>query len=596
MKSNMTIRLALFFVVFVAVVIAAAPLVRAGGPLLVLNGQATKWPNHEVRGGQLNSATVDAQGRVQYRVDSGNLGTLTNQQATGFVNRIFDEYTGIETASIEFVNAGPIRNPATGQAIDVTASNFGTVVNPNNPTFQNPIIFDDDGSITGDTEVLGFFGFVQIDEAANEVHEGFVVLNGAVLSGFGAVSETSFLGVFVHEFGHFAGPLDHAQINGHFADELSGAVMPGFSPGQAYDLFAPFAETVYPFIFGRPFGAQSQFEDSGFFIATLDMDTRNALSNLYPAPDYSATTGSIEGRVVIRTPSGDVPVNGINVVARRLNPGVAYPPPLGTQAFTSPPTIDEDEVPEAPQAQAATDPLVTAASAVTGLDFGNGAYRIQGLPAGQYLVEIQEIIPDALGGSSIGPLFFQFTLPVEEFYSGPRESNNEASGDFELVTITPGSQTANIDIVLNGFNSTAVTLANEAEQNHKQKKAQRINFPIELTGAAASSDKSLVRVDLEENGTDKVEDLYRITVTTATRVVIFLEPISGEGDLDLYLFASSVKKNTFLGDSRLLDWSLNGASTESIGTTPLLPPGQYLIGVSAFSGSQTYRLRVLSTQ
>ena len=48
------------------------------------------------------------------------------------------------------------------------------------------------------------------------------------------------------------------------------------------------------------------------------MDTTNALSNLYPSADYHATRGAIEGRVLIRTAAGDIPVTGINVVARRI--------------------------------------------------------------------------------------------------------------------------------------------------------------------------------------------------------------------------------------------------------------------------------------
>lgn len=595
MSNRLNIRLALSFAVFVAIVIVAAPLVRAGGPLLVLNGQATKWPSHQVRGGPLNTETIDALGRVQYRVDSGPLGPLTNQQATAFVDRIFGEYTDIPTASIEFVNAGRIMNPATNLPIDVNGSNFGVIASSNNPTFQNPIVFDSDGSITGDSDVLGFFGFLQIDETANEVHEGIVVLNGASLTGIGALSPTSFLGVFTHEFGHFAGPLDHAQINGHFADFFSDAFPPGFNKAQAYDLYAPFIETVYPFILPRPPGAQSDFEDTGFFIATLDMDTKNALSNLYPTANYLATTGSIEGRVVIRTATGDIPVNGINVVARRRNQGV-YHPPLGTVAFTTAPSLDADGVPQVPQAQASTDPLATVSSAVTGLDFGNGTYRIQGLPQGDYIIEIQQIIPDALGGSSIGPLASQFPLPVEEFFSGPRESNNESPTDFELVTVTAGNLSTGVDIVLNGFSNAAVAMTNEVEQNHKQKKAQRISLPVELLGAAGATNKSTVLVNLGQGDSDKIEDLYRITVTTATRVYIFLEATSGEGDLDLYLFASNVKKNTSLGDSRVIDFSLSASSTELIGTSSPLPPGEYLIGVSAFEGNQNYRLRVLALQ
>src|SRR5262249_29177713 len=161
------------------------------------------------------------------------------EQATALVDRIFKLYTDIPTASIEFLNAGQIMNPNTGGPIDVTSKNLGRFLG-STPTFQNPIIFDSDGSITGSGGVLGFFGTIQFDNETNptEVRESFVVLNGAVLTNR-SFSTTAFLGVFTHEFGHFAGPLDHAQINGNIAESGNGSILPpGFSNAQAYDLYA----------------------------------------------------------------------------------------------------------------------------------------------------------------------------------------------------------------------------------------------------------------------------------------------------------------------------------------------------------------------
>src|SRR5262249_25885193 len=143
-----------------------------------------------------------------------------------------------------------------------------------------------------------------VDDNNAKVREAFVVLNGRSLTGANAISTTSFLGVFTHEFGHFVGPLDHEQINGNIAADGTGAVLPaGFSRSQAYDLFAPFTESLFPFLFPAPLsGSQlgGQFPDSGFFIASLDMDTINAVSDLYPTPGYQGTTGSIEGQVLVQ--------------------------------------------------------------------------------------------------------------------------------------------------------------------------------------------------------------------------------------------------------------------------------------------------------
>ncbi|HJQ68283.1 MAG TPA: PPC domain-containing protein [Blastocatellia bacterium] len=577
----------------------------AGGPNITnsASGQPVpvRWARSLTQGGQLNSQTVDAQGRVLYRVDSGSLGPLSSEQATALADRIFREYTDIPTASIEYVNAGRILNSATGQPVDVTRANFGALLSDINPTFQNPIIFDSDGEIvralTGDSQglVLGLAGVISFTPDESAVSEAVVVLNGRSLTQ-NLIGTTSFLGVFTHEFGHFAGPLDHAQINGSIADTDSRSigVPAGFTAGQAYDLYAPFMETMYPFIIDPPSGSQlaSQFSDTGFFVASLDMDTKNAISNLYPTAEYQASTGSIQGRVVIRTSTGDIPVTGVNVIARRIDQG-AYVPPLGTLAFLSlPVATDSDGVPQAPPAQIATDSLATVSSAVTGLEFAQGTYRIRGLPPGNYIVQFQQINSNFLGGSGIGPLIDQLSLPiVEEYFNGANSSSNSASV-FTPVTVTAGVVTNGIDLIVNGL-ATNLVVSNESEPNHKKKKAQRLTtLPVEIQGSAASADSSVLRIDFDDAGSDKVEDLYRITVTTEGVYGISLEPTSGAGDLDLWLFDSAVnKKRSSLDDSSLLGLSISEGSSEFL--MRRLAPGTYYIGVSAFTGSQGYRLRVV---
>lgn len=597
MNNHLNKRWNLPVLVAAASIAVVGSLTYAGGPLVVINNQAVRWPHSEVRGGPLDTQTVDPSGRVLYRVDSGPLGTLTHDQAAALVDRIFNLYSNIPTADIEFANAGPILDPSTGNPVDVTGANAGKFISSRNPTFQNPIVFDSDGSITGGGGVLGFFGFLQLDQDSNSLHEGFVVLNGSVLSGAARLSTTSFLGVFTHEFGHFAGPLDHEQINGNIAASDAGSIVPpGFSNVQAFDLYAPFTETLFPFLFDAPKLSElgSQFADSGFFVATLDMDTQNALSNLYPTPGYLGLQGSIEGRVLLKVGDSEIPISGINVVARRIDQG-AFPPPLGTVAFLTPPMIDANGVPEGPTVQPATDSLATVSSAVTGLDFGQGTYRIQGLPPGQYLAEIQQINPFAVKGSGIGPLSTQFPLPVqEEFFNGAGNSSNSVSV-FVPVTVSAGQVTNNIDFVINGFSSAMPVLVSEQEPNEKTKKAQKLTIPVEVSAAASSSDGALLRMSLPDGTSDPIEDLYKFTVDQSRTVLIVLEPTSGSGDLDLYLFTSDVsKKKSSLDDRNLLSFSAGPTANELIGVQ--LDPGTYIIGVSAFSGSLNYKLRIITTQ
>ena len=590
-----------------------APLARAGGPLLVRDGQPTRWARSVVQGGPLNLKTVDESGRVLYRVDRGPLGSLTNEKAVGLVDRIFKLYSDIPTADIEFVNAGSIKDPATGGDVDVDGTNYGRIRSNQTPGFQNAIIFDSDGAITGGGGVLGFFGFVQLDESTNTLNEGVVVLNGSAISRFG---EIPFLGVFTHEFGHFAGPLDHAQVNGLIASGGNGVTLPpGFTSPQAFDLYAPFTETLYPFLFSAPEGSvfrnSSSFLSSGFWVASLDMDTRNALSNIYPTPGYRAgdpgsPNGAIEGRVLIRSGGVDIPLTGVNVIARRISRGV-YPPPAGIEAFPGFPgtqiQLDPDGVPFDPPDQDLTDSLVTATSAVSGLEFGTGVYRIDGLPPGQYLIEIQQINLSALGGSGIGPLDSQLPIPVPEFYNGLRESGDSSDlpADFQPMIVTAGNVTSGVDIILNGISNTVAMQVDEREPNDKKKKPQKIDLPVEISGRAAFDDPSVLRMDFPNQAPDHIEDLYRFTIDALKVVYIVLEPVGGTptSDLDMYLFDSGFNKKKVSIDSPTVEGlSAGPTANELIGIS--LAPGTYYIGVSAFgSTSRTnvgYRLRVLTGQ
>jgi hypothetical protein len=582
--------------VALVVIAAAGSLVYAGGPLLINNGQAIIWQKTEVHGGALNSQTVDANGVVQYRVDSGPLGPLSNAQAVAMADRIFSLYNAIPTSTIRFHNAGPILDPATGAPVDVNGSNMGKFIG-NTPTFQNPIIFDSDGKITNDPTVLGFFTFLQVDTNQNTLQEACVVLNGQVLSR-GIVSTTSFLGVFTHEFGHFCGPLDHEQISGNIAEGGLGSVLPpGFSRAQAFDLFAPFTETLFPFLYDAPVGSQlgTQFPDSGYFVAELDMDTMNAISDLYPTPGYTASTGAIEGQVFVQAGADQDPVTGINVVARRIDQGV-YPPAPTVTAYAGAPILDSQGVPQRPQPQAATDPLATVSSAVTGLQFGNGTYKIQGLPPGRYLVSMQQINPRAVQGSGIGPLTTQATLPVaEEFFNGTTSSNSVSV--FTPVTVSTGQTTTGINFMVNGLSSAPLTPITADGVNNQKKSAQAIPLGSEVSGTVSDSDPAQLRVDFGGGNLEFVSNLYKFTVTTSGIFFITLDGTTGtpNADIDLFLWSSGVnKKRSSTSDPNLVSGSYGPTVNEMVAVR--LDPGTYFIGVASAQGTEGYKLRLIPPQ
>lgn len=580
----------------------------AGGPLLVAsNGKPVVWPKQEIKGGAIGSSTVNAQGQVIYRVDSGPLGPLSNADGVKLVDRIFKLYTDIPTATIEFVNGGPIKSPATNAAIDVDKTNVGMIVSSRNPTFQNPIVFDSDGSILGRGGVLGVFFFLQtarIDSSTIALTEGGVILNGGAINSIGKVP---FIGVFTHEFGHFAGPLDHSQLNGGIAESSSSATLPdGYNSVQRFDVFAPFIETVYPFLFRGPNGGKLDglgFNSSGGFITSLSFDDTLAMSALYPTPGYlpsepGSQVGGITGKVVIRTSSGDFPVTGLNVTARRISLG-KFPPDPNTDVYKGSIPTDSDGAPLRPTNRAELDSLFTAASFTSGQLLADGKYQFIGLPPGDYMISVERIDPNFLGGSSVGPRgdTEQLNLLVPESYNGANESNDpkvDTPKSFTPVTVTAGAITQNIDIVLNGFGLSPLNSATESEPNDAKKQAQRLTLDSQVTGNINASDAAKVMVDFGQNQLLPVQDLYRIDLKSPTSLFIFLDAADINSDIDVFLFSKSLKNGAIsIQSPNIIDGSFGITGSEAVGTG-IIPAGTYFIGVSSGQDSAKYSLKVFA--
>ena len=195
-------------------------------------------------------------------------------------------------------------------------------------------------------------------------------------------------------------------------------------------------------------------------------------------------------------------------------------------------------MPSPPPAQAATDSLATVSSAVTGLDFGVGRYRIQGLPPGQYEVMVQQILGPATGGSGIGPLQFQLTLPiVEEYFRKGRTSN--IVSDFTPVRVEAGRLTRGVDLEINGLNNVDPEHVKEILITTRSRR-RRISARCRRVSGTASTEDDFTLAALGEG----IPDLYKFTTAGPRSVVwISLEPedVDDEavapGDLDLFLIS-----------------------------------------------------------
>jgi hypothetical protein len=507
----------LFLLLFLLVLSLFTSQSYSGGPLSVrsgFNGTPDRWN----LSASIQGAPV---GVVPFRTDLGNLGLLDNSQAVALTNSLFQAYEDIPTATIRFQNRGSIvslgapGSPPAGQPVDVNAANFAPYLSPSVPIGQNIVVFDADGTLFdalfgAGTTVLGFVGIRFVFVSQPFFAEGQAAYNGRFLDGNQANSELaihSFRGVFTHETGHFVG-LDHSQVNGQIASRRIGGVSPpGHTSAGIFDLYAPFTESVFPLLFSAPAGsalAGHGFPDSGFFIATLAQDDIIATSNLYPESGFLPTSASPFGAIsgTIFNTNRTTPVSGVNVVVRRIDQG-PFPPPAGTLAFppSGVPSTDANGVLILPPAQAATDPLVTAASVVSGsigpgfapgpsIAPGNGTYQINGLPPGNYLVGIESIDLRFVGGSGVRRFAPPLQLVIEEYHNGSNESDDPAVDDprsFVPVTVTTGQVTSGINFFLN-----RVPTINEAEPNDTTPQANSISLPRTAVGSInPSSDVDL---------------------------------------------------------------------------------------------------------
>jgi len=301
-------------------------------------------------------------------------------------------------------------------SVDVTGANVGSFVNQIIRQCQeqrlcvNPVIFDSDGSAIdallgwGSSARLGAWA-APLSMTETEIIQGLIIINGRF-----ATTPNRLRGLLTHEIGHFLG-LDHSQLN-------AGAA---FDADPTNDHTVP---TMFP-LFTTSFSPEEW--------TTLHVDDQAAISSLYPAPDFEATTGTIRGRIRYADGHGFM---GANVIARKVDDPqrTAISTVSGYRHIGSVPTDKSFRLGYV----GADDPDLL------------GYYEIRGLPPGTYTVEIEPIDPRFTDARRVGPLDPPAPLPApREFYSGPNESDRDDPNDRALITIFPGSVVEDVDIILN---------------------------------------------------------------------------------------------------------------------------------------------------
>ncbi len=370
------------------------------GLSLVLTGLCAGFTGELAAGGPRLPSAPRWRLPITYRLDPGPLASgvvaLSHEEGAQLVAEAFATWTGVPTSDLQIVNGGNL-------AVDVTDSNFAQFTRPGN---GNAVVFDADGRIiqsmlgmnTGGT-VLGFA--TALDTDADGFQDfGFAVLNGTAAN---TRAGSGFRATVGHELAHLVG-LDHTQAGAEAFSACSDV-----NPDACLAI-----PIMYPFIRG---GVSVPLNTAPL------TDDRAWISWLYPATNFGAVTGRIQGQVRRRQ---GVPFQGVHVVAARL---------------------------EQSPAGAVTDSRTDRVSAVT--DFAGtleGRFELPGLPPGDYWVRIEALQGGFTEGSGVGPFDVRFTdFASPDYYNGSSESGTEGGSvprdDRSMVSVAANQVVSGIDFV-----------------------------------------------------------------------------------------------------------------------------------------------------
>jgi len=298
------------------IVLLFAALARAGGPKYVAGS------------GYFNPSTMGqpiiwSLGQVNYYTDRGDLSPiLTNDSANLLVANAFSQWTSVSTAALSVTSAGQLAEDVTGA--NLAANTSGTVTAPADITpsaTHTPvgIVYDFDGSVTDALLGAGagapsqcfwnavYGGADNFGAGANFLH-ALVVINGQCALQSSQMADVEYR--LVRVLGGVLG-LGWSQMNLNVITRIPPPTSDDYAGFPVMHYIDPVSCVPITVCYANPY--------------QLSSDDAAALSRLYPAG--SPATARIHGSVyfVDHVGSSGQPMQGVNVVARWIDPSTNQP-------------------------------------------------------------------------------------------------------------------------------------------------------------------------------------------------------------------------------------------------------------------------------
>ncbi len=384
-----------------------------------------------------------------------------------------------------------------------------------------PVVFDADGSIT-DARIGAGASNQIYGFATSFTADGTEFAEGLVVINGRLTTRPDVVPVYREVITHEIGHMlgvDHSQIG----------------VGGKFSL-------MYPAVL-------TDIENIGF-----DPDDVAAISTLYPGTGYLASVGSIEGTL---TTSEGAPLSGVNVVAINVATGEAFA------------TVSDYF--GGPRPGYRNKPAQT------------GAYRISGLPPGEYYVKIESIRPAFSSGSSVASYDPPINTDIyREWYNGTEENGNalvDNGNARTAVTVSAGGVVSDINIAANdsptvsefseynGSPGLAIPLPNQLSNATIAKLAAGYTAPqngsllgVRLWLAAESRlpSSGSLRVSVYSN---KEESLSGIPDNPLGSVTVPLHYLSADQDNEIWLREIGGSVNFLAGDDFHVVLEVEGSGT-----------------------------------